>query len=438
MKEGFSMRNTLSALQWAVFMIAGSIVAPVAIASLFQLDPAMAAGFVQRTMFVLGVAAILQATLGHRLPINEGPAGLWWGVFVLYAGLSSALFGSKMETLQALELAMIASGVIFILLSAFGMVERLSRLFTPVVTGIYLLLLVAQLSGSFLNGMMGVGYLREGIDLRIAGLSLLLVLVSIWFSRSMPAIIQQYSILIILIIGWLLFAILGLAKPVTVPEGGFVQLPQIFAFGYPEWNSGMIVTAALVTLLLLTNMIASIRVVEEVLARLSNTKPMGRYRQAGFVSGVNQLLGGIFSAVGSVPISGAAGFIMTTGLKRRLPFIVGSGFIIIISLFPALMAFFAALPEPVGYAVIFIVFVNMVGIAFNEFKKDHSESKSFVIGMSFMVGIGTMFIPPEAFQNAPPLTASLLNNGLILGSITAIVTEQWMNRKKRDNLTTSD
>ncbi|MFP3361356.1 purine/pyrimidine permease, partial [Planococcus sp. SIMBA_143] len=81
---------------------------------------------------------------------------------------------------------------------------------TPVVTGIYLLLLVAQLSGSFLNGMMGVGYLKEGIDLRIAGLSLLLVFVSIWFSRSMPAMIQQYSILIILIFGWVLFAVLGL------------------------------------------------------------------------------------------------------------------------------------------------------------------------------------------------------------------------------------
>ncbi|WP_347550963.1 purine/pyrimidine permease [Pseudalkalibacillus hwajinpoensis] len=424
------MRNTLSALQWAVFMIAGSIVAPVAIASLFHLDPAMSAGFVQRTMFVLGVAGILQVTLGHRLPINEGPAGLWWGVFVLYAGLSSAIFGSEMETLQALELAMIASGIIFILLSAFGMVEKLSRLFTPVVTGVYLLLLVAQLSGSFLNGMMGVGYLGEGIDLRIAGLSLLLVLISIWFSRSMPAMIQQYSILIILIIGWVIFALLGLAKPVSIPEGGPVAFPQIFAFGYPSWDSGMIVTAALVTLLLLTNMIASIRVVEEVLSRLTSQKPMGRYRQAGFISGINQMLGGVFSAVGSVPISGAAGFILTTGLKRRLPFIIGSGLIIIISLFPTLMAFFAALPEPVGYAVIFIVFVNMVGIAFNEFKKDSSEGKPFIIGISFMVGIGTMFIPPEAFQDAQPITASLLNNGLILGSLTAMITEQVLFRKK--------
>ena len=95
------------------------------------------------------------------------------------------------------------------------------------------------------------------------------------------------------------------------------------------------------------------------------------------------------------------------------------------------MGFFAALPEPVGYAVIFIVFVNMVGIAFNEFKKDLSEGKPFIIGISFMVGIGTMFIPPEAFQQAPPIAASILNNGLILGSITAILTEQILYKKQR-------
>ncbi|MGA9288231.1 MAG: purine/pyrimidine permease, partial [Anaerobacillus sp.] len=103
-----------------------------------------------------------------------------------------------------------------------------------------------------------------------------------------------------------------------------------------------------------------------------------------------------------------------------------------------LMAFFAALPEPVGYAVIFIVFVNMVGIAFNEFNKDQSEGTPFVIGISFMVGIGTMFIPPEAFQNAPPITASLLNNGLILGSITAILTEQLLFRKKPEEMPMRD
>ena len=68
------------------------IVAPIAIAGLFGLNAEESAGFVQRTMFILGVSGFLQAVFGHRLPINEGPAGLWWGVFVLYGGLSTALF----------------------------------------------------------------------------------------------------------------------------------------------------------------------------------------------------------------------------------------------------------------------------------------------------------------------------------------------------------
>ena len=148
------MRTLLSAIQWMAFIIAGSIVAPIAIADLFQLNNLETTGLVQRTMFVLGISGLLQAMFGHRMPINEGPAGLWWGVFTIYAGLSTTLFSSSFETLQALEGAMIISGVVFFLLSLFKLIDKLAKLFTPVVSGIYLLLLVIQLSGSFLNGMM--------------------------------------------------------------------------------------------------------------------------------------------------------------------------------------------------------------------------------------------------------------------------------------------
>lgn len=143
------MRTSLSALQWMAFMVAGSIVAPIAIADLYQLNAIETAGLVQRTMFVLGVSSLLQALIGHRMPINEGPAGLWWGVFALYAGLSPTLFSSRFETLQALGGAMIISGIAFFLLSLFKLIEKLASLFTPVVSAIYLLLLVFQLSGPF-------------------------------------------------------------------------------------------------------------------------------------------------------------------------------------------------------------------------------------------------------------------------------------------------
>src|SRR5699024_10342506 len=106
--------------------------------------------------FALGLAGILQSLFGHGLPVQEGPAGLWWGVFTLYAGLGTVLFGSHLETLRVLQYAFLLSGVIFILLSVFGLVEKLARLFTPTVTGIYLILMVIQLSSSFVQGMFGL------------------------------------------------------------------------------------------------------------------------------------------------------------------------------------------------------------------------------------------------------------------------------------------
>src|SRR5574342_781330 len=204
--EIFNMKTSLSAIQWMAFIIAGSIVAPIAIADIYHLSPAETTGMVQRTMFVLGVSGLLQALLGHRMPINEGPAGLWWGVFTIYAGLSTTLFTSKMETLQALEGAMIISGLVFFLLSLFKLIEKLAQLFTPVVNGTYLLLLIIQLSGSFMKGMMGMGGDMNQIDLRVASFSLLLVALTFYLSRHRIRWVSQYSFLISLSAGWMLYS----------------------------------------------------------------------------------------------------------------------------------------------------------------------------------------------------------------------------------------
>src|SRR5699024_5250532 len=100
---------------------------PIAVVSSNGLDPEVNEEVVQRTLFVLGIAGILQTLFGHRLPVHEGPAGLWWGVFSLYAGLGPILFGSHVETLRALQYAFLLSGVIFIVFSLFGWVEKIAQ-----------------------------------------------------------------------------------------------------------------------------------------------------------------------------------------------------------------------------------------------------------------------------------------------------------------------
>ena len=433
------MRTSLSAIQWMAFMIAGSIVAPIAIADLYQLSSIETAGLVQRTMFVLGVSSLLQALIGHRMPINEGPAGLWWGVFAIYAGLSTTLFSSRIETLQALEGAMIISGIVFFLLSLFKLIEKLALLFTPVVSGIYLLLLVIQLSGSFLNGMFGLGSEHSKIDLSIAVFSLGLVALTFYLSKHRIQWISQYSILISLAAGWVLFSLFGLGKKASPYQGPSFALPEVFAFGQPIFDSGLAVTAVFITFLLITNMLASIRITGQVLKQTGSVGDELHYRASGFTAGINQILGGVFSAIGSVPISGAAGFIATTGITKLLPFIISSLLIIGASFIPGVMSFFASLPSPVGYSVTFVIFANMIAIAFAELDREQDKNRTRkVIGISLMAGVGSMFVPGEAFSDVPPTLVSLLNNGLILGTLIAVLIDQFTlakeKRKKKESL----
>ncbi|PGO31530.1 purine permease [Bacillus cereus] len=426
------MKIFLSALQWALFILAGSLIVPISVATSYGLDGAEAIAFVQRTLFVLGFAGLLQAIFGHKLPIQEGPAGLWWGIFSLYASLGVVLFGSSNETLKVLQYAFLLSGIICIILSVFGLIDKLVRYFTPTVIGTYLFLLVAQLSGSFLKGMFGLDGQHTEVQANVFILSLIVILLS-FFIMKLP-IIGQYSVLFSIVFGWILFACFGLSNPVT-PVTDIIRLPSLFVFGTPriEWN--MAITVVFVTLLLLTNMLASIRVVQKVVSKYEKDAAPNRFKQAGIITGINQLLGGLFSAIGPVAISGSAGFIATTNIYKRLPFMLGSSFIILVSIFPKITSFFAAIPVAVGYAAIYPVFASMIGLAFREYDTVQNKERLFkVAGLSIFTGVGVMFIPAEAFSTLPPFLASFLSNGLVLGSVMAILLEILFSRSNEKQL----
>ncbi|PEB51195.1 purine permease [Bacillus pseudomycoides] len=432
MKEVDIMKTFLSALQWALFILAGSLIVPISVATSYGLDGAEAIAFVQRTLFVLGFAGLLQAIFGHKLPIQEGPAGLWWGVFSLYASLGIVLFGSNNETLRVLQYAFLLSGIICMILSIFGLIDKLVRYFTPTVIGTYLFLLVAQLSGSFLKGMFGLDGQHTEVQVNVFILSLIVILLSFFIMR-LP-IIGQYSVLFSIVFGWILFACFGLSNPIA-PVTDIIRLPSLFVFGTPriEWN--MAITVIFVTLLLLTNMLASIRVVQKVVSKYEEDIVQNRFKQAGIITGINQLLGGLFSAIGPVAISGSAGFIATTNIYKRLPFMLGSIFIILISIFPKITSFFAAIPVAVGYAAIYPVFANMIGLAFREYDAVQNKDRLFrVAGLSLFTGIGVMFVPPSAFSTLPPFLASFLSNGLVLGSVMAILLEVLFSHSKESQL----
>ena len=428
------MKQLAGGIQWAVFLMASSIAAPIAIAHVFGMDSGDTALFLQRTIFVLGAACLLQAFLGHKLPINEGPAGLWWGIFVVYAGMVGVFYSTPHDALQALQSGMLYSGVLFIILAAAGVITKMKKLFTPAITFTYLMLLILQLSGTFIKGMAGVETAEDIIDLRVAAGSLLVLILTFVAMGNKREWVSKYAVLLSIIAGWAIFAVIGRAPRVEMGTGQIIELPKMFVYGPPVWDGGVAVTAVFITLLLIANMLASIRVMENLLKQKFSMQVEDRVRQGSFVSGINHLLSGVFSAIGPVPISGAAGFVGTTGMATMLPFIFGSALIVVITFFPAIMAVFAALPAPVAYAVTFAIFTKMVSMAFSELDEDEEKERARkAVAIGLMTGVGIMFVPSASFAQLPAVLASVLSNGLITGTIVAIIIEQLSLRKKTQN-----
>lgn len=415
------MKVVFASIQWAIFILANSVVAPISVGAVFHLNPGEIASLLQRCLFVLGAGSLIQVLFGHKLPIPEGPAGLWWGVFLIFGNFAISMNLDPHLILRNIEMGLLLSGFLFIIMGLFKAIDKIKQIFTPIVTGTYLFLLVAQLSASFIKGIMGVGYLSNNVDAKVAIPAIVTLIVTATLSMSRKPIIRSFSILYGIVFGWILFWILNITKPILNSDVVFFSIPEIFAFGMPKIDGGIILTSIITALLLLSNLIASVEVVKKV----SESKEEPNYNKASFFMGINQILAGVFSSVGFVPVSSAAGFITTTKIKDKLPFIGGALLILIISFFPPVTLFFASLPVPVGYATIFLAFSNLIVMALKEYSTVLDDSSRLsIIGCSLMIGIGSMFVPVEALKTVPKFLTSVLNNGLILGVITCIILEQ--------------
>src|SRR5690606_2535949 len=324
-------------------------------------------------------------------------------------------------------------GVLFIVFAYTGLVDKLKILFTPTITFVYLLLLVLQISESILAGLLGIVSEGDPVDGLILLGGIAVILLTFFFMGHKRAWISRYSILFAIAAGWLIFWILGKAPAAEGAAGALVSLPEMLVFGPSLWDSGMFVTALFLTLLLIANMIASVRVMESVLKNSFSIEAPDRIKQASTASGINHIIAGLFSSIGPVPISGAAGFVSATRTPGLKPFVFGGIIVVLISFFPALMAILASLPAPVAYAVIFAVFTKMVEMAFTELENEKNRQHSYkVAAFGLMSGVGIMFVPPESMANLPSVLAATLSNGLITGTIIAIFVEQlllWRNRK---------
>ncbi|MCR5667147.1 MAG: purine/pyrimidine permease [Eubacterium sp.] len=422
-------QSAIYGLQYLVYFLAGSAIMPVIIGAYLGLDQAQIAEMLQRTFLLSGGISILQALFGHRFPIIDGPAGLWMGLLIILASASTS-FGKGLNVLRTdMEFGMICAGILVVIIGLTGLMDKILKIFNPIINGSFLILMVLQMSATVMKGATGISSGNITIQPKFLLTFIVTTAIIVIINLKAKGFLQSVATLIGVVCGWILAYILGISPDFISSNDGFIAVPQAFAWGKPTIDSSVIITCLIGEFVLFSNFAASIRGMEEMLHKPADHKTI---RNSTLLFGLTAALTGIFPVTGFVPFASAPSTTKLTRVAARGPFIVGGVFMMILGVVAPVCSFFAAIPPSVGYSAMMIVFAMMLIQGLNEFRKvDFTNREGFIVGISFMIGAGIMFMDSTAFASLPQMLRYIASNGLIVGLIVVIVLDQVILRKKK-------
>ncbi|MEW6307592.1 MAG: purine/pyrimidine permease [Bacillota bacterium] len=421
-------KSIIYALQWLVFSTGLMLLVPIILSQPLGLSPAMIASMTQRILFFSGLACLLQVLIGHRLPIVEGPSGLWWAVFIGLGTTARAMNQDLGALRSSLQTSMLVAGLVIAIIGATGLVGKAMKYFTPVVTGSILVLLTLQLAGGFIRGAMGVGYKGAPISGTATVISIVIMLAVIIVSLKASPFVRSLAALIGVAIGWLTFYALGHVDLAVLKNARLIGAPGIFAWGAPTWDTGVVLTGVIAGVILIGNVVASMI----AMARVGGGAqiPQHLFSRGVFFNGVANILGGVGATVGSISYATAAGLVSITGVSARVPFIIFSVILMSMGFVPAIGAALATIPSPVGNAVFIAAMCTLFGFGVKDYSRlNFTNRDMFVLGVSVMAGVGVMFLPATALAAVPRWLSYLLGNGMITGMLVCLLLEHVLLRE---------
>lgn len=410
--------SALAGLQWLFFLFANTIVVPLSVGQAFHLAPTVITASLERAFIYTGIACILQALIGHRLPVMEGHAGLWWGV-VLSLALSAGAAGQSLALVGgSLAVGFILSGISTVVLGIVGAGWWLRRLFNPIVTSTFYFLLGAQLTQFFFKGMLGLSngtIIQPSITLFSLVLMLFVMGLSIW-GRGL---VSSFALLIGIVSGWIVFDLLFPGHDQTLAPAGSA-LFALFPWGGPAFDPGLISSAVLAGLLSTSNTYATFEGAKTIFVAAEPAQ----YRRSFILSGLNSVVAGFLGLVPYAPYTSSIGFLRSTRILDRGPFLLGASILILLGVIPALGQLFASLPLVVGDAVLFVAYLQLFGTALSSLDSFTFTAKTiYRIALPVLFGLALMTIPGNAFVSVPALIRPLLQSGLVMGILLAIILE---------------
>lgn len=396
--------------------LTGIFLFPVLIGQALGLESSVIGYMIQACFLTTGIVTILQSGKMLRLPVVQGPTAAFF-VAVLSAGASVGLgtaFGS-----------MAVAGIIFMLLSIpirrFGLIGHVNKFIAPpIVYGTLLVIIGAQLADIGLKNWFGSAEI--GVNFAASIVTVLVVLGLMIFGGN--TILRRGALLWGIIVGTVFYAIFGTTNFSSVASAGWFSLPVIFPFGFG-------ISIPIVILMLLAFLQASAEAVGmyTLLTKWGGQQlSTERVNRGLFGEFLGCTLGAVFGGLGTTSYPENIGIVRVSGIGSRYVTMTAGIMAIILGLIPKVGMFIASLPGPVLSAASTILFgiIAISGIQMVS-KVVWDELNLAVAGSSFIISLGTLYLPEELTQGLPLAIQSVVTQPMLVGVVMLIVLNTVVN-----------
>jgi uracil permease len=413
-------RGAIYGLQWALVMFPSvTIVASIA-AEALQLSSEARVVFFQKMLLLSGSFTLLQTLVGHRYPIQEGPATALLLTFVVLAP----------QGLGVIQGGFLCGGLVLFAIGALGWMGRLGRAFTPNVVGVILLLIALTLIPYLLPRLIGVSPARPDGEGAVLAVSLVLILFITLLASRLRGFLQTTAIVLGILAGSLGFWLWGRLDLAPVREAPWFVLPGHLWPGIPRFSPSAMLSSALAYVAVAVNAVGSIHGVAGVLGHAE----IGTRVDRGLaLTGAAGVAASSLGVVGTVGYSTSPGVILVTRVASRYALAVCGVILMLAGLVTPLSALLAVIPPPVVGAALCVAMASQVGAAINAMTpggRALAGRDYLVVGLPALLGTLVAAVPPGFFSALPAWLGTIVGNGLVLGILLVLLLEHVVMRPR--------
>ncbi|MEK4630212.1 nucleobase:cation symporter-2 family protein [Solibacillus sp. FSL R7-0682] len=405
-------KATMLGIQHLLAMYAGAILVPLIIGGALGFSTAQMTYLVAIDIFMCGVATLLQVWKGKFIGI-----GLPVVLGCTFTAVSPIIAIGSSGGLGDIYGAIIVSGLIIVLIG--GLFGKLIPFFPPVVTGSVVTIIGVSLIPVAINNMgggQGAADFASTSNVALAFITLLIILV---IYRFTVGFVRSISILLGLVFGTVIGIFMDKVNFTPVVEASWLHIMQPFYLATPTFNASAILTMTLVAMVSLVESTGVYYALSDICKKNLTSKDLSKgYRAEGLAS----IIGGIFNAFPYTTFSQNVGLIQMSGVRDRKVIYITGGMLVALGFLPKLAALTTIIPTSVLGAAMLAMFGMVITQGIRMLAPEIMKSMENAMVAAVAVGLGVgVAVVPGLFANMPETLSILTSNGIVAGSVTAIV-----------------